>query len=432
MAINVAGGKVLRIGIVRDGRMVAERQVPFGETVTVGASPDATAVIGGVVIRRWPLLAPGPDGYSLSVPAGARAKIATGDRIVAISGDPTGASVGPIAVSVGDRGKIAVGDSTVLFQFVDAPRPASSTPRVDFRGRFVSEDDTVLLGSTGVFGSLAAVLVLGARLLIPAESDAYVAQTDDKWDRIFVHQPPVRHIDPAPAPAPVGQRIAKHQGVSEPSPRAPRESAPVPGAPPVGHRAPSLAIVALGQHGAGGPGKLAGYDPTALDAVRKTLAGGGPVTYEAPKGGPRSIGGAPGTATPEDLMDGLPRLAAAPQVFIDASPPPGPHGSEWVDVDVDQDRDDSDWGRIRSVVARNVPQLKYCYDAVIKTRPDLAGRLEIDWKITNGRVSGTEVADNATGDDAFARCVETRIAAWRFDGVHDTEVSWPFIFKTGH
>ena len=38
---------------------------------------------------------------------------------------------------------------------------------------------------------------------------------------------------------------------------------------------------------------------------------------------------------------------------------------------------------------------------------------------------------NTTGDDAFAKCIEGKVARWRFDGI-DTEgdmVSAPFVFS---
>lgn len=200
-------------------------------------------------------------------------------------------------------------------------------------------------------------------------------------------------------------------------------------------RPPSLAILALGQHGDDTHGGLAGYDPTIDDTVRKSLDGSGRVTYDAPHGGPRKGGGPGGPDVPDRLVPVPPGVPTDPLCFhcvIAAPPPPMPRGfADPIDVEPDPDLDDSNWRRIREVVQRNLPQLKYCYDEVIKSRPDLAGRVEVEWKITNERVAVSHVVDNATGDDEFGRCVASRVGAWRFADVQDAEVSWPFIFKTG-
>ena len=90
-----------------------------------------------------------------------------------------------------------------------------------------------------------------------------------------------------------------------------------------------------------------------------------------------------------------------------------------------------DGDKIRNIIGRNQGQLTYCYEQRLRQNPSLSGRLEVEWAIRQGRATGVSVFVNTTGDDAFAKCIEGKVARWRFDGI-DTEgdmVSAPFVFS---
>ncbi len=89
----------------------------------------------------------------------------------------------------------------------------------------------------------------------------------------------------------------------------------------------------------------------------------------------------------------------------------------------------SDLASIEPVVERHLCQIEACYQQHLRVDPELAGRLETTWFITNGRVSNAKVFANSTGDDALASCVTRHIRTWRFpvDLEPDIRVTCPFI-----
>jgi hypothetical protein len=122
-----SANKVLRIGIIQGPRIVDERLVRSGEDVTVGESERNTFVLPPSHLPpRHKLFVARPDGYYLAFDDGMRGKVFTGgavcplDQLAARAARHKG-SVHWIKLSPSNRGKLQVGDVTVLFQFVQAP-----------------------------------------------------------------------------------------------------------------------------------------------------------------------------------------------------------------------------------------------------------------------------------------------------------------------
>jgi hypothetical protein len=118
-AARPSGPRVLRAALVREGRVIEERLIPPLQHLTVGPSEHATFVIHAPPIHgSTRLIEHGREGYRLCAIPGASGRVATSAGVVDI--DASGA---PSVVPLGDtaRGKIAIGDSVVLFHFVDPP-----------------------------------------------------------------------------------------------------------------------------------------------------------------------------------------------------------------------------------------------------------------------------------------------------------------------
>ena len=136
-----AGAKVLRIGVVRAGRVVEERIVKQRSTITVGASESATFVITAPLPSgAFPLFERAGSGYHLNLLDGMTGRLALATGITELRG-VTGTK---LLLGEESRGKVVVGDTTFLFQFV-APPPPQARPQLPLavKGNLGSHDWTL-------------------------------------------------------------------------------------------------------------------------------------------------------------------------------------------------------------------------------------------------------------------------------------------------
>ncbi len=143
-----SGPKVLRIGVVQSGRVIEERIIKQRTSVTVGQSEKAMFVIPAQAIpaqfKLFELV--GPD-YYLNFLDGMAGRVAlqTGiSDIAALKGQARKLPSGGYQVRLTEdaRGKIVVGDTTFLFQFV-APPPPQPRPQLPLavKGGLASQID---------------------------------------------------------------------------------------------------------------------------------------------------------------------------------------------------------------------------------------------------------------------------------------------------
>ncbi len=143
-----SGPKVLRIGLVQGGRVLEERIIKQRTSVTVGQSEKAMFVIPAQSIpAQFKLFELVGSDYHLNFLDGMTGRVAlqTGiSDISALKGQarklPTGGY--QIKLTEDARGKIVVGDTTFLFQFV-APPPPQPRPQLPLavKGGLASQID---------------------------------------------------------------------------------------------------------------------------------------------------------------------------------------------------------------------------------------------------------------------------------------------------
>lgn len=114
--------RVLRIGVIRGGKLAEEHKIRPGKGVTVGDGPKSTIAIEGVP-KRFTLFQPKGDGYQLAFTGGMSGKVAVDGEIKSLEelSAQGGEEVHYIHLVYPNRGKIVIGDVTILFQFVPAP-----------------------------------------------------------------------------------------------------------------------------------------------------------------------------------------------------------------------------------------------------------------------------------------------------------------------
>ncbi|RYE74233.1 MAG: hypothetical protein EOO74_11840, partial [Myxococcales bacterium] len=141
-AMPVATGpKVLRIGLVQGGKVIEERVIKQRGTVTVGPSEKNTFVVLGSGVTSLPgsfkLFELVGQDYHLNYLDGMNGRVAlqTGvSELDALKGQarrvPQGSAQGyQVKLTEDARGKVVVGETTFLFQFV-APPPLQPKPQL--------------------------------------------------------------------------------------------------------------------------------------------------------------------------------------------------------------------------------------------------------------------------------------------------------------
>lgn len=149
---QATGPKVLRIGLVQGGKVIEERVIKQRTHVTIGPSEKSMFVIPSKGIPpSFKLFEISGGEYFLNFLDGMTGRVAlkTGiSDLAALRGQakrvatPSGAHAYQVPLSEDSRGKIVVGESTFLFQFV-APPPVQPKPQlpVSVRAGIVQEID---------------------------------------------------------------------------------------------------------------------------------------------------------------------------------------------------------------------------------------------------------------------------------------------------
>src|SRR3984885_13359648 len=143
---QATGPKVLRIGLVAAGRILEERVVKQRTTVTVGPSEKSMFVVQANVPPQFKLFELVGNDYYLNFLDGmtGRVALATGiTDLVALKGQAK--RVGPayqVRLTEEARGKVVIGETTFLFQFV-APPPVQPRPQLPLsvKGGLASQID---------------------------------------------------------------------------------------------------------------------------------------------------------------------------------------------------------------------------------------------------------------------------------------------------
>ena len=204
--------KILRVGVVRAGRVVEERIVRAQRDVTVGASETSTFLVPGA--RREHALFGVRDGaYELRITREMSGRVALASGIHDLEAlrraMPPKGDVWIVPLSFDARGKIVIGETSLLFQFVVPPPPATKPQLpVAVRGGLSSQIDwtlTVIAAFSFMFhfGFIGAMYSDWLDEPVP---DVGVAGLVDLTKNLPPAPPPVDVVDTAPTsttPAPV-------------------------------------------------------------------------------------------------------------------------------------------------------------------------------------------------------------------------------------
>ena len=422
-AMSVATGpKVLRIGVVQGGRVIEERIIKQRTTVTVGSNERAVFVIPSQAVppmfKLFELV--GAD-YHLNYLDGMTGRVALATGISDLNALKNQAKkVGgayQVRLTEDARGKVVIGETTFLFQFV-APPPVQPRPQLPLavKGGIASQIDWSLT-IIAAFSFLLHFGIVGAMYsdwMDPVVSDDFnVAGLVDMMKNI--PPPPVQEVQPvdtsAVATATATAAASKPSGGAGGASGAKGRSA---GAGAVSdQRAAALAaqadamqmqMLAALNGGSSVQGALNRSDipPVDLSGAAasgagvahgtgdlKVGGGGGPVQGGGKGAGLGGLGGGTkGSGTGEGA--GTERVVQGPKGDV-------AFGGSTATVPIsDADR----------VIAGLRPRFRQCYNTGLQSDPSMAGKVVITAKVgPNGEVSSADVSQNTGLSQGVASCI---------------------------
>ena len=420
----------LHLGLLIDGQLASECVLAPQRCAILGTSPDATFELPGprrVLFRaqdgRWELLLT-DDLVGKVVTDGAPQPLSA--LRASQTARPRGSAVG-VPLGGGERGRLQLdAHHTLLFRFVD---PAPVALPADYRPQVLDADDPVFFGFLGVTAAAAAAfLVVVANVVV----DTGFAEEDliQLTERVAVSiRPPQEEVVEE-----VVEEAEEHE-VETPTlrpeirrpPKEPTEPEPqvasLPDKPATADsvrassrllRDPSAFANILGRMGSTSDDELenalqniqaervASADTNAL-RVGSHQEGDVVVDYA------ERIGG--GTVSP-GATDG-PTTQFTGRITL-----PDP-----VKPDI------GDRTLISDVVQSNFPSFTYCFEKELKLQPDLGGRMELEFIVSDGAVEEVAVVMDGVGSRSFSECLEQRAFRWNFRGMPEAEFVYPFVFR---
>ena len=455
------GPKILRIGIIQGGKIVEERLVRKRENVTIGQSAKNTFVVpaSNVLPRSMTLFEITPQGYALNFTEGMDGRIAFDQNVAPV----TLAQLRSKAVKRGEylhvqlsdraRGKVVIGDVTILFQFV-APPPVQPRPQLppSVRGSITQNLDWMLIGIVGVslFSHLGFVVYLRS-VDFPRKPD--IEEIPDRFVQMIVPkkkeepQKLEQKVDPnAEAAKKAADAKAKADEKRRAAAEAKKEAAAKPRDPEAEARAAAerrarLAadvskmgvLKVLGAKGEGGTvaDLLRGGDPGG-DADKVFNSVGGVATASSDGGSGLRSRGAGGSGS----VRGIAGLKASGPGEVSSGERGGEREAKVRGSLKEVSKVEVDGTLSADVVVATIRQRKgaiiACYERALKRNPTLGGKIELHFTISSvGKVTGADIEGNTLNDDEVGTCITSIVKTWRFPAPSggDVQFSYPFIFQ---
>lgn len=458
------GPKVMRLGVLEGARITEERVIReqrAGSAITLGRDPACTIIVSDErAPEKVTLFSREGDRWTLCAVEGMDGRILIDGKVVVLSTLPAGAR---ISLDEHTRGKLTLGATSVLFQFVEPPpvAPAPQLPRSILRNPLRELDWRYNL-SVASFMAMAFMGLGYVEYGYDPEIEAMDIREEVRLVRIDTpaapEPPPSQEAMAAPeAPAPnnapsntrpQNQNTARNHGNARPSaPRGPSPEDRVASAQQAAESAVNAALSALQNsrewrdlaHGTGprsaasmianGQGLSSGSVEALANVTginsgpsRPGIQRTGLVASNVPGGnslgGPRRVDGpseiASNTIAPEERVIRTRVTTSAP--VID-DPAPGVPMAE-----------------IARVFRNNLGGIQGCYTAALRNNSGLRGRLEVEFTIgTTGRVVGTVDASGIANGDEVHQCVARRVRSYVFPQLQEsTSVMFPVSLEPGN
>ncbi len=448
---NAAGPqviRVLRIGILQNGKIIHERLIKPGQNVTIGESEKNTFVFKSHRLpKRHMLFKAKGDQLALCFTDEMSGMIALPGGVVALkearangAAEVRGDSY-IIPLNSKSRGKVVIGETTVLFQYVAAPpESARLVARQNFRPVLLEEDDPVFLGFLAIWGALGAALIIYALNsekvdLVKAEdlpdliaqlADPTIVEDDTESEEMEGEG--LESDDVAPDDQP--EEEVPDKDTPEEQPEAETDNQPktedeqkldtAQKTEEARAQTQSSTLFTLaGPEPVGSTGKVTEGSAFVSGQHTQTLSNSAN-NIDPNRVAGNSFGESAEVARSDTATSG--NMEDSNTGGQEAETTASTTGSRVSTGDLSggvsdvSSVDTSTQGIIKSVIKRRRKQVLDCYNKELAKDPGLKGRLVVDFDIYDDKTDGIAVSGmNST----LQGCVKTRVKAWRFSGVEE-------------
>jgi hypothetical protein len=424
------GPKALRVVVLIDGAVVDERIVRRRAPLAFGRGGRCELLVPSTDAPvRWPLFGVRRGRWVLTPAPGMQARAAAGD------GAPVAvAAEGAHVLAEDARGKLVVGEVTLLFQMVDAP-PLAPRPLLPPALRLRLRDRVdPYLAAVVVFSVIAHAGAIG---WIAGQDTPRPPEPVEAYE-VFTHP-----LMPLPPPTRIAQlpagTLPSATNAPDVTPQKQQHSAPTPTQTPTPTKQGARPEVAEGDvRGVLDLLGHAGKDPGRFDDVTGKQAPGGDLTQGIHRVGDQGLTLADarrpssGLTPGSEIGDGHDLRPQGPDDVLAATRPA--RGSEdplgHIDLphpapDPGSDRPAEDvYARIKRSYFGMVQK---CYESVLKRDAALRGRVDV--ALTIGE-RGQVMAVDADGFDAsLDTCIEAGARRWHFDAREGDPITFEFPFS---
>ncbi|HEY8079960.1 MAG TPA: AgmX/PglI C-terminal domain-containing protein [Labilithrix sp.] len=425
--------RVLRIAVVENGRVAAERIVPEG-IVTIGGGEDASFVVRGAG-ARFRLFERDGAKWRVNVRRGMSGRLALASGITDVAGFE-----GAVALDEHARGKIVIGETTLLFQLV-APAPIAPKPQLPIAvtGGIADRIDWSLtivaaLSFLFHFGVVGAMYSDWMDPVVDARDASLV-----DISRVLGHDQPIelptQPVEPGIATKDPAKDPVATKEPGKPSQTTTTRPNPGPAQPRTSEaRAAELArqadamnmgmIVAIN----GGPATQAAMmrsevppvDMSSAAASRNAVATSNG-DLKTPSGGDTQVHRGDlsqlATNTKKDGSDhaGTENTNVAPPIPTVMTLPPTSTGAV---TDAD------------AIVAKLRPRFRKCYQDGLSSDPTMHGKVVLNARVgANGEVNGVDVVSNNGLSQPVAACLQATLGRATFTAHGASNVQVPVTFE---
>jgi hypothetical protein len=430
-AAAIGGPKVLRIGLIQAGRVVEERIIKQRASVTVGPSEKNMFVISSADLpSEFRLFEICGDDYCLNFTKSMKGRVSLPSglsELGALEGQARAMGEGIYQVELREdsRGKVVIGDTTFLFQFV-APPPPQPRPQLPVsvtRGAAALDWPTTVIAAFSFLVHFCAIGAIYSDWLDPVvDYDIDVSALVETIKNLPA-PPPVEEpreatpADKAPAEAPKADAAPKP--TEKPLPAATpgqKEHFTKAQAAALSNELESLEMATLAALSGVGPATAnvlrSGEVPTsALDAAAASEAG---VSSAGTSG--LKLGGAGGTVRPGSMGGGLASIGSAGKSVGSGSGSTaavkGPRGSLTMGETSVAGGNVSDANR---VVAQMHAGFRACYNRGLAGNPDIEGKISLSIRVgPTGQVASVTASKTGNLPPAVVDCVKARANSANF------------------
>lgn len=424
--------RALRVALIQHGRIVEDRTFAGKAKISVGSDERCTFL---VPMAEVPVMTPVFDvsarGATLLFEPGLDGRVSLEGADLPLTAlearAPKKGRQHVLPLTTTAKGRVSIGEVSLLFQFVEPPKPPAATPLPKGSRGLLAQIDRGFLVVLGL--SLAAHFA-GVGWLsqqpAPIERDLGIEELEtDRFAKVILPLPKPKPTTPAPTATPTATPAA----TPKPAQVAARQPSARPSQGEVNARVKTLGL--LGIIGAKGDGRGAVGDVLEGSAndVAEALRGAQHLTVATADDATalRRRGANEGETTTVELpgTEGVKQVQLVDKATAQVT---GTVRTEAVEVETDfpDERELSRWLNQRKGAVQS------CYERELKRSPTLAGRLVIRFVVdTRGHVARVGFDEDTLGSVAVEQCISGLMRGWvlPFTPEDEVPVALPFIFS---